>query len=165
MHSGKPLVLRGHGDGLRVTAEPSTSYELGPVLPGTDDCAQEIFLCNPTDYAIEAGRVQKLRPNMCWTCASQVYSVDFDHAYSEEEQLLQMYDQCLAWGSSWLLPNKEHSMSWPGGGRWWLSGLCFFRSACSVLSFRASSLLLFDLFCAFQRARGGCGGRRGAFCG
>ncbi|CAJ1447961.1 unnamed protein product [Effrenium voratum] len=71
----KPLVLRGHGDGLRVTAEPSTSYELGPVLPGTDDCAQEIFLCNPTDYAIE------------------VYSVDFDHAYSEEEQLLQMYDQ------------------------------------------------------------------------
>ena len=49
------MHMRGCGDGLRVNVEPSTTFELGPVLPGTADCVQELFLCNPTDYPIEAG--------------------------------------------------------------------------------------------------------------
>ncbi|CAK8990089.1 unnamed protein product [Durusdinium trenchii] len=70
----KQLHMRGHGDGLRVDVEPS-SFRLGPVLPGTENCIQELFLCNPTEYTIE------------------VYSTDFDSKYKEEEYFLQVYDQ------------------------------------------------------------------------
>ena len=51
------MHMRGCGDGLRVNVEPSTTFELGPVLPGTENCVQELFLCNPTDYPIEAKEV------------------------------------------------------------------------------------------------------------
>ncbi|CAE7894595.1 HYDIN [Symbiodinium microadriaticum] len=71
----KMLHMRGCGDGLRVNVEPSTTFELGPVLPGTEDCMQELFLCNPTNYTIE------------------VYSVDFDTKYQEEEFFLHVYDK------------------------------------------------------------------------
>ena len=52
--SGKQLHLKGHGDGLHVEVEPSTNFSLGPVLPGTESCVQELFLVNPTEYTIEA---------------------------------------------------------------------------------------------------------------
>ncbi|CAK9097659.1 Hydrocephalus-inducing protein (Protein Hy-3) [Durusdinium trenchii] len=42
---------------------------------GTENCIQELFLCNPTEYTIE------------------VYSTDFDSKYKEEEYFLQVYDQ------------------------------------------------------------------------
>lgn len=54
--SGKQLHLKGHGDGLHVDIEPSTNFSLGPVLPGTENCVQELFLVNPTEYTIEAHR-------------------------------------------------------------------------------------------------------------
>lgn len=71
----KQLHLKGHGDGLHVDIEPSTNFSLGPVLPGTENCVQELFLVNPTEYTIE------------------VYSVDFDAKYKEEEYFLQVFDQ------------------------------------------------------------------------
>lgn len=74
----KQLHLKGHGDGLYVELEPSDGaggVRLGPVLPGTENCIQELFLVNPTEYTIE------------------VYSVDFDSRYKEEEYFLQVYDQ------------------------------------------------------------------------
>ena len=67
-YSGKQLHLKGHGDGLHVDIEPSTNFSLGPVLPGTENCVQELFLVNPTEYTIEAPDARKrttLRITMC----------------------------------------------------------------------------------------------------
>ena len=58
------LHMRGCGDGLRVNVEPSTTFELGPVLPGTEDCMQELFLCNPTNYTIEVGTARGSKPEI-----------------------------------------------------------------------------------------------------
>ena len=51
---GKQLHLKGHGDGLHVELEPCGDVRLGPVLPGTENCGQELVLVNPTEYTIEA---------------------------------------------------------------------------------------------------------------
>ncbi|CAK0825377.1 unnamed protein product [Prorocentrum cordatum] len=90
----KLISLRGHGDSLHVEVEPSEKFQLGPVLPGDDECTREFFLHNPTDYPIE------------------VYCVDFDQKFAEEEEMLNLYDQYNSYNMV-ELPLRE-----PGSGTW-----------------------------------------------
>jgi len=89
----KLVSLHGQGDALRVEMLPSTVFKLGPILP-EESCTQEFFLHNPTDYPIE------------------VYSVEFDQKYVEEEESLREYSKYDSWNLC------ELPLRTPGEGTW-----------------------------------------------
>ena len=79
---GKQLHLKGHGDGLYVELEPSDGaggVRLGPVLPGTENCIQELFLVNPTEYTIE---VSWIHHDSSWFCKNADALMDVDGCWS-----------------------------------------------------------------------------------
>ncbi|CAE8631652.1 unnamed protein product [Polarella glacialis] len=70
----KSINVVGRGDVMRLDVRPSLSYNLGPIMPKNSGCSTEFWLCNPTDYPIE------------------VYSLDFDQKYLDEERALADFD-------------------------------------------------------------------------
>jgi hydrocephalus-inducing protein len=97
----KLVSLCGQGDALRVDIQPADGFQLGPILPTGESeedaeksSIKEFFLCNPTDYPIE------------------VYSVDFDPKYIEEEDMLRQYNKYDAWNLT------ELPVRLPGCGTW-----------------------------------------------
>lgn len=89
----KIISVTGRGDILRLNVAPGFNYELGPVMPNHAGFTTDFKLLNPTDYPIE------------------VYSVDFDAQYLEEERLLQEYD-------GYVSNFAEVSVRQPGDGTW-----------------------------------------------
>jgi adenylate kinase family enzyme len=89
----KVIHVTGRGDVLKFDVAPQYSYELGPVMPNDAGCSCEFKIVNPTEYPIE------------------VFSVDFDNGYLEEEKVLTEYDAFE--GGYCEVPVRQ-----PGDGTW-----------------------------------------------
>jgi len=89
----KIISVTGRGDILQLRIAPTLSYDLGPVMPNAAGFTRDFTLVNPTDYPIE------------------VYSVDFDQEYLEEEGTLRMYD-------GFVSNFAETTVRLPGDGTW-----------------------------------------------
>ncbi|CAK0791292.1 unnamed protein product [Prorocentrum cordatum] len=89
----KVIQVSGRGDLLRLDVRPTSVYELGPIMPKKQEAQEELVLYNPTDYAIE------------------VYSVDFDRMYLEEERALLEFD-------GYEPGFEEVPVRYPGDGLW-----------------------------------------------
>jgi hypothetical protein len=89
----KAIHVTGRGDMLRLDVKPELHYELGPVMPNRGGHTREFKICNMADYPIE------------------VYSVDFDNAYLEEEKILKEFAR-EAGGFA------EVKVRQPGDGTW-----------------------------------------------
>ena len=68
------LNVKGQGVNYQIDFQPE-ALKLGPVLPYNNNCIQLIEMRNPMDQPIE------------------VYSLDFDKQYIEEEDILKRLDQ------------------------------------------------------------------------
>ena len=90
------MNVKGQGIHYSLEMVPET-IKLGPVLPYDRSAIQEFEIRNPMDQAIE------------------VYSLDFDRQYIEEEEVLKRVDNFLTIGSGepLFLPLRK-----PGGEFW-----------------------------------------------
>ena len=98
-NSNKMFILNVKGQGIHYQLEmlPET-IKLGPVLPYDRSAIQEFEIRNPMDQPIE------------------IYSLDFDRQYIEEEDILKRVDNFLPNGSAeplFLPLRKPGSDFWP----------------------------------------------------
>ncbi|KAJ3215867.1 hypothetical protein HDU67_010224 [Dinochytrium kinnereticum] len=92
--NGQPIPVHIYGRGFRTTIqfEPETIV-MGPILPCSEGIDSKFFLYNPTNYPVE------------------VYSLEFDQIYLEEEEILRHvegYD-----GNALFLPPREPGQGLP----------------------------------------------------
>ena len=97
-NSNKVFILNAKGQGIHYSLEmiPET-IKLGPVLPYDRSAIQEFEIRNPMDQPIE------------------VYSLDFDRKYIEEEEILKRVDNFQQHGTNEPL---FLSLRKPGGEFW-----------------------------------------------
>ncbi|KAI9343132.1 hypothetical protein BDR26DRAFT_917651 [Obelidium mucronatum] len=87
-----PIHLRGKGVKPTIQFEPE-SLTLGPILPCADGTEGKFTIYNPTNYPIE------------------IYSLEFDQTYEEEEELLRFVDGYE--GNLLFLPPRDPGQGLP----------------------------------------------------
>ncbi|KAJ3287536.1 hypothetical protein HK104_008544 [Borealophlyctis nickersoniae] len=87
-----PLHLFGKGVKPTIVFEPETLV-IGPILPASEGVESRIFVHNPTNYAVE------------------MYSIEFDQQYLEEEEILKRVDGYE--NGAIFLPPREPGNSLP----------------------------------------------------
>ena len=92
------FILNAKGQGIHYQLDLTEKVMLGPVLPYDRSAIQEFEIKNPMDQPIE------------------VYSLDFDRQYIDEEDILKRVDNFQANGSGeplFLSLRKPGSEFWP----------------------------------------------------